>query len=543
MKKLALLFSIIVMAAGSCLAQTSGFTYQGKLGNSGAPANGTYDFQFTLWDAASAGTPQPESSPELVTRTGVAVSNGIFTVPVDFSAECFPAGADRWLEISVRLGGTDDAYTVLSPRQQLKSVPFAVRSLTANNADNANTATTANNALSAGSVTGVVAIANGGTGSNSQNFVDLTTNQNIAGDKKFEGTVAVVGAAGQFVGNGSGLTNLNGVNLTDGSLTKSKLAHDYKNGFDPQLVARLRWDLLPVVPNRVEVGRQPSALAFDGTFMYVANKVDNNVMRIRTRTGLVEGAPIAVGTAPSALAYDGTYMWVANSGSNSVTRIRTSTGAVEGSPIGVGSNPVALAFDGSFLYVANYGSGSVTRINVASGAVEGSPIAVGVGPRWLLFDGTFVYVSHESTRAVWRIRASTGAVDGAPVAIIDPGALAFDGTFIYVTDRGSPATSELKRIRASTGILEPYPVRAPGVDSDLLVFDGTFLYAATGTGTQLLRLNINGLGVDGALLPVVLRVRALAFDGTYVYAANEVLQFDPNTGNQSHVDGNVIRFQ
>ena len=31
-------------------AQTTGFTYQGKLGDAGAPANGSYDFQFKLFD-------------------------------------------------------------------------------------------------------------------------------------------------------------------------------------------------------------------------------------------------------------------------------------------------------------------------------------------------------------------------------------------------------------------------------------------------------------------------------------------------------------
>ena len=187
MKKLALLFSIIVLAAGSSLAQTSGFTYQGKLGQSGAPANGSYDLQFTLWDAASGGTPQPESSPELVTRTGVAVANGVFTVPVDFSAECFPAGADRWLEISVRLSGTDDDYTVLSPRQQMKSVPFAVRSLTANNADNA---------VNAQNLNGVAA----------SQYVQSDGNFNISGDGTIVGTLT----AGTFNGNGSGLKDVRG---------------------------------------------------------------------------------------------------------------------------------------------------------------------------------------------------------------------------------------------------------------------------------------------------------------------------------------------
>ena len=53
--------------------------------------------------------------------------------------------------------------------------------------------------LSAGTVdltseiTGILPIANGGTGSASQNFVDLTTGQSIAGDKTLSGTINVTG--------------------------------------------------------------------------------------------------------------------------------------------------------------------------------------------------------------------------------------------------------------------------------------------------------------------------------------------------------------
>src|SRR6185503_3531812 len=56
---------------------------------------------------------------------------------------------------SVRLNASGDPYTVLSPRQQISSVPFAVRSLQATSADNA---TLTEN------VTGVVQASNGGTG-------------------------------------------------------------------------------------------------------------------------------------------------------------------------------------------------------------------------------------------------------------------------------------------------------------------------------------------------------------------------------------------
>ena len=54
---------------------------------------------------------------------------------------------------------------------------------------NATTATSATTATTAGNVSGIVALANGGTGSITKNFVDLTTNQlTIAGNKTFTGT-------------------------------------------------------------------------------------------------------------------------------------------------------------------------------------------------------------------------------------------------------------------------------------------------------------------------------------------------------------------
>jgi hypothetical protein len=56
-------------------------------------------------------------------------------------------------------------------------------------------------AETAESVSSVIPIANGGTGSATQSFVDLTTNQSIAGNKAFSGTLDVT-APGGLLGNG-----------------------------------------------------------------------------------------------------------------------------------------------------------------------------------------------------------------------------------------------------------------------------------------------------------------------------------------------------
>ena len=56
MKSKIVLFLFALCAGASIgFAQGTAFTYQGRLSDSGAPANGVYDLQFTLRDALTAG--------------------------------------------------------------------------------------------------------------------------------------------------------------------------------------------------------------------------------------------------------------------------------------------------------------------------------------------------------------------------------------------------------------------------------------------------------------------------------------------------------
>jgi hypothetical protein len=99
----------------------SAFTYQGRLTSGGAPVNGPCDFQFSLFDAASAGTQIGSTQP----ATNVSVMNGLFTVAIDFGGGAFN-GAARWLEIGVRCPAGSGSYTTLSPRQALHAAPYAL---------------------------------------------------------------------------------------------------------------------------------------------------------------------------------------------------------------------------------------------------------------------------------------------------------------------------------------------------------------------------------------------------------------------------------
>src|ERR1051325_5448868 len=101
---------ITSMAAQSVMAQTTTFTYPGKLDFDGVPANGQFDFQFKLFDAASGGNQQGATLEQL----NLAVSNGDYKVNLDFGSAVF-SGADRFLEVSYRPAGSS-TYTTITPR-------------------------------------------------------------------------------------------------------------------------------------------------------------------------------------------------------------------------------------------------------------------------------------------------------------------------------------------------------------------------------------------------------------------------------------------
>jgi lysophospholipase L1-like esterase len=121
------LVGVLSWELGACtaVAQTTMFQYQGRLNNSGQPANGTYDFSFSLFPTNSDGSP---AAPTL-TNSAVAVSQGCFVTTLDFGA--LFDGTSFWLEIGVRSNGSSGAFVTLSPRQPLRPVPYAMFAPTA----------------------------------------------------------------------------------------------------------------------------------------------------------------------------------------------------------------------------------------------------------------------------------------------------------------------------------------------------------------------------------------------------------------------------
>jgi hypothetical protein len=139
MLKLQLLSLALLCLPGFAHAQTSAFTYTGRLNNNGTPVTGAYDLRVTLYDANAAGNVVAGPLPIVP----VGVTNGVFTAVLDFGAGVF-TGQARWLNIEVRPTG-GGLFTTLAPRQEVTSSPYAIRAQTAGTA-----ASVANGAVTAG---------------------------------------------------------------------------------------------------------------------------------------------------------------------------------------------------------------------------------------------------------------------------------------------------------------------------------------------------------------------------------------------------------
>jgi hypothetical protein len=202
--------------AGAAQVQTTAFTYQGRLTDGGAPVNGSYDLQFTLWDSLHGGTQQPQPAPPTLTKTAVDVRGGVFSVLLDFGVSAFP-GADRFLEVGLRPGGTGGAFNILGPRQQVSPTPYAIRTLNATAADSLSAACVGCvtdsqiNSVAASKLTGTLPASSvpSGSGNYIQNRSALTSQSasfNISGNGIIGGDLTVSGkinadVSGNFIQN------------------------------------------------------------------------------------------------------------------------------------------------------------------------------------------------------------------------------------------------------------------------------------------------------------------------------------------------------
>ena len=358
-------FNTLLGFAPAILAQPTAFTYQGRLADNGAPANGNYDLRFTLHDAEAAGG--PVGTPIAVAL--VAVSNSLFTVTLDFGASVFN-GSARWLEIAVRTNGSVAAYSTLAPRQPINSTPYAIQALNAASA------------ASATMVTGPIADT-----LLSANIPRLTSNLVFSGAVTFNHPASSF--QGSFSGNGAALTNVD-LRTAYSAGALSWMTTNFAASFSATTTVGV--GSVPHFVTTADVNR-------DGRLDLISANYSGNNLSVLTndgRGGFALAATYAVGALPNGVAAadvnrDG---WVdlisANSGAGTLAVLTNNGrgGFALAATLTVGNSPRAVVAadvngDGwADLISANTADGTLTVLtnNSAGGFRLASTPTVGIQP-------------------------------------------------------------------------------------------------------------------------------------------------------------------
>jgi hypothetical protein len=298
--------------------------------------------------------------------------------------------------------------------------------------------------------------------------------------------------------------------------------------------ALLRWY---EIGETFPAGDDPSALAFDGTNIWIANSNANSIVtRLRASDGAcVDPCHFFVndGAIPKALAFDGANIWVASAfsggGPGSVTRLRAADGAcISPCSFPVGVDPDGIAFDGANIWVTNTGSDNVSKLRASDGGLLGTlAISQGNHPIGVAFDGAHIWVANNGNGVLGGgsysiFRASDGielATYGVCLSGCPTTGVAFDGVHVWITAKGSTDSAVIRLTTGDNPGAQTGSTPLGAVNPVALAFDGTNMWVVKKTSNQVSKLRASD-GVVLGTFDVGLSPVAVAFDGANIWVAN-----------------------
>lgn len=270
-----------------------------------------------------------------------------------------------------------------------------------------------------------------------------------------------------------------------------------------------------VVPCNICPNSAPSAIAFDGSNMWVGSLAQGMLFGYQAANGVPVGHFAIDGPLdlPRGILFDGKYLWISGtiSGSFGIVTKQRPDGS-EGNTFNVGQRAEGIAFDGASIWVANSGDGTVSKLRASDGASQGT-FRVGASPRGVAFDGTSIWIANSGDGTVSKLRVSDGSVQGTFPAVASAWGLAFDGVSMWVGGQNA-----VVKLQTSDGaILASTPIAGVTIS---LAFDGSSIWAVQSGGTQVSQVQAS----DGTLLNTFdtngSGTYAVAFDGNSIWVTH-----------------------
>ncbi|MBU0964715.1 hypothetical protein KKC06_06775, partial [Patescibacteria group bacterium] len=302
---------------------------------------------------------------------------------------------------------------------------------------------------------------------------------------------------------------------------------------------------------------------FDGTHVWLTD--NSKVYKVRSTDGF-KVFEVDVGTDPTAIIFDGNYMWitVAGSGNEKVIKMDPYSGATECSlNLNSGDDPQGIVFDGTYYWVIASGTGQLIKIN---GSCQEMDIDINDGAgvnriyissfsdslKDIIFNGSYLWATVSREDAVININPSSGeSVRWDGLTMDEPNEIFYDNYFYWVLNAGDNTMTQLSMTTTKTCSESP----ADSCQSDLdclglgacfawpqvfdtfstgnnpaeIAFDGTYFWISNNTGLKRI-LAADTSDVEDFNLGFT--PSGLVFDGTYLWVNSpaNLVKIYPGTG-------------
>ena len=405
----------------AAFAQSTEFTYQGRLLDSALPPTANYDFQFSLWDSLVNGTQVGTTQ----TLKGVSVSNGIFTVKLNFGPAF--SGPPRFLQMAVSPAGSG-SYTTLTPRQAITSSPYAIKSLASDTSTVAES--TQSGSLFAAKRWDLLRRRQVRVGNSSSlrspvsNGVYIWVAESSASlihkirarDMTIAESFPAPAPPQNMCFDGDNLWFIAGVtpsfslykmNSNDGTILGTVPLPGFSNSIiydGSTLYLGISSSVLRVdANNNTVLGTTPTpsaveAFAFDGETVFLT--LGDGTINYITQFGILGSAPLTIAPAGGIgkrIAFDGRYLWVTDTGQfqDTISIVKYNGGffsLIRSINIGIQSSD--LTFDGDSMWVVT--GGNFLRFRAADQALttDYAEAVFNINTK-ILFDGTSIWGFHQ----------------------------------------------------------------------------------------------------------------------------------------------------
>ncbi|HXI91010.1 MAG TPA: hypothetical protein VNO24_13415, partial [Blastocatellia bacterium] len=149
----------------------------------------------------------------------------------------------------------------------------------------------------------------------------------------------------------------------------------------------------------------PAGIAFDGSRIWTANKLDGSVSIITPGNSTPWSVQTVPGfSSPLGMLYDGNNIWITDLGDSKLKRLDSNGNVIQA--VSVGNGPRKPFFDGNNIWVPNLDSSTITVVQASTGNILVTLSGNGLsGPFGMAFDGKRVLIANLTGDSVslWKV--------------------------------------------------------------------------------------------------------------------------------------------